>query len=61
MASVELSEENDRGPNIDLRAGMPLKIGVMGEASGAIAQEYLDRAHEVGRVIAQRRCIVDVR
>lgn len=37
---------------------MLLKIGVMGGATGTIAREHLDKAHQVGREIAKQRCIL---
>jgi uncharacterized protein (TIGR00725 family) len=37
---------------------MQLKIGVMGGATGDIPLEYLDRARDVGRAIAEQDCIL---
>lgn len=37
---------------------MLLKIGVMGGATGDIPLEYLDRARDVGRAIANQGCIL---
>jgi len=39
-------------------AGMALKIGVMGGASGALSRDHLERAHELGRAIAESGCIL---
>lgn len=38
--------------------GMPLKIGVMGGASGEIEKEHLDKAHRLGRGIGERGCVL---
>jgi uncharacterized protein (TIGR00725 family) len=56
--SNELSKEVNPLPGGDLPAEMPLKIGVMGGATGDIAREHLDKAHQVGRVIAKQGCIL---
>jgi len=37
---------------------MPLKIGVMGGATGVVSREILDRAHALGRAIAASGCIL---
>jgi uncharacterized protein (TIGR00725 family) len=37
---------------------MPLKIGVMGGATGLITREQMDRAHLLGRAIAQNGCVL---
>lgn len=37
---------------------MPLKIGVMGGATGAITKEHMAKAHELGRAIAKAGCIL---
>ena len=39
-------------------AGMALKIGVMGGATGVLAREQLDKAHELGRAIAENGAIL---
>jgi len=39
-------------------AGMRLKIGVMGGATGAMSREVLDKAHGLGRAIATNGCIL---
>jgi predicted Rossmann-fold nucleotide-binding protein len=36
---------------------MALKIGVMGGATGELAQERLSRAYELGRAIAEIGCV----
>jgi uncharacterized protein (TIGR00725 family) len=56
--STEWSKENVARSGRNLPAEMMLKIGVMGGATGIIAPEHLDRAHQVGRAIAKQRCIV---
>jgi uncharacterized protein (TIGR00725 family) len=40
------------------RSGMALKIGVMGGATGVIHRDHLDKAHALGRAIAQRGCVL---
>lgn len=37
---------------------MALKIGVMGGATGDISREQMDAAHELGRQIAERGCVL---
>jgi predicted Rossmann-fold nucleotide-binding protein len=37
---------------------MPLKIGVMGGATGVVSREILDGAHALGRAIAASGCIL---
>jgi uncharacterized protein (TIGR00725 family) len=37
---------------------MALKIGVMGGATGAIGRAYLNKAHQLGRAIAESGCVV---
>jgi uncharacterized protein (TIGR00725 family) len=37
---------------------MALKIGVIGGATGELAQEHLTRAYELGRVIAENGCVM---
>jgi uncharacterized protein (TIGR00725 family) len=39
-------------------AGMRLKIGVMGAATGNFTTDVTDKAHELGRAIAQAGCIL---
>lgn len=39
-------------------AGMALKVGVMGGATGVLSKEHLDKAHELGRAIAQNGAIL---
>jgi uncharacterized protein (TIGR00725 family) len=39
-------------------AAMALKIGVMGGATGVIRRDHLDKAHELGRAIAQSGCVL---
>src|SRR5579871_2672907 len=58
MTPVDPVEGTDPPPNKYPRGGMALKIGVMGGATGVIAQEYLDRANEIGRAIAKQGCIL---
>ena len=38
--------------------GMPMKIGVMGGASGTFEKSHLDKAHKLGEAIAKRECIL---
>src|SRR5581483_4517760 len=38
--------------------GMPLKIGVMGGATGLITREQMEKAHELGRAVAQNGCVL---
>lgn len=45
----------DKAP---LLAGMPMKIGVMGGATGEFAKEHLDKAHRLGEAIAGQGCIL---
>jgi uncharacterized protein (TIGR00725 family) len=45
-------------PAANRHGGMPLKIGVMGGATGVIAREHLDKAHQIGRAIGKRQCIL---
>lgn len=52
------SAEEDTQSSSTIPAEMSLKIGVMGGATGSIAREHLDKAHEVGREIAKQRCIL---
>lgn len=40
------------------RAGMVLKIGVMGGATGAISPELLDKAHQLGRAVVRNGCVL---
>ena len=54
----EQNTQQGRSLDNSLQGQMALKIGVMGGATGVIAQEYLDRARHVGRVIAQQGCIL---
>jgi uncharacterized protein (TIGR00725 family) len=37
---------------------MALKIGVMGGATGVISRAHLNKAHELGRAIAKRGCVL---
>lgn len=39
-------------------AGMALKVGVMGGATGVLSKEHLDKAHELGRAIAEHGAIL---
>ena len=41
-----------------LIAGMNMKIGVMGGATGEFLKEHLDKAHRLGEAIARRGCIL---
>ncbi len=41
-----------------LLAGMPMKIGVMGAATGELPKEHRDKAHRVGEQIARQGCIL---
>ena len=41
-----------------LLAGMPMKIGVMGSATGELAAAQLATARELGRAIASRGCLL---
>lgn len=38
--------------------GMPMKIGVMGGASGSFEKSHLDKAHRLGTAIAKLGCIL---
>lgn len=38
--------------------GMPMKFGVMGGASGHFEKSQLNKAHQVGKAIAERGCIL---
>ena len=40
------------------RVEMALKIGVMGGATGVLSREHLDKAHALGRAIAQSGCVL---
>jgi uncharacterized protein (TIGR00725 family) len=51
--SVKL--RGDAAPGL---AGMALKIGVMGGATGAMSREHLAKAHELGRAIAMHECVL---
>jgi uncharacterized protein (TIGR00725 family) len=59
MSSTRLHSEpadpRDRGP---LVAGMPMKIGVMGGASGDIPREHLEKAWQLGQAVARRGCVL---
>src|SRR3989338_9861369 len=39
-------------------AGMPMKIGVMGGATGTFEKSHLDKAHQLGEAIAERGCVL---
>lgn len=41
-----------------LLAGMSMKVGVMGSASGDILRDYLEKAFELGRAVARRGCVL---
>ena len=41
-----------------LLAGMPMKVGVMGGATGEFTKEQLDKAHRLGEAIAKRGCVL---
>ncbi|MCI0457223.1 MAG: YHS domain-containing protein [Gemmataceae bacterium] len=41
-----------------LPTGAALKIGVMGGATGVITREHLDKAHQLGRAVAQNGCVL---
>ncbi len=43
---------------VPLLAGMPMKIGVMGGATGEFSKEHLDKAHRLGEAAAKRGCIL---
>ena len=38
--------------------GLPMKIGVMGGASGQFEKSHLDKAHQLGEVIAAKGCVL---
>lgn len=50
-----MTKKIERAPYI---MGMPMKIGVMGGASGIFEKTHLDKAHQLGEVIASRGCIL---
>lgn len=52
---ADVKREADKAP---LLAGMRMKIGVMGGASGEFAKEHLDKAHRLGEAIAEAGCIL---
>jgi uncharacterized protein (TIGR00725 family) len=37
---------------------MPLKVGVMGGATGLMTREQMEKAHDLGRAVAQSGCIL---
>lgn len=41
-----------------VRDTMPLKIGVMGGATGKMQRHHLDKAHQLGQAIAQSGCVL---
>ncbi len=43
---------------VPLLAGMPMKVGVMGGATGDFSKEHLDKAHRLGEAIAKRGCVL---
>ena len=50
-----MKDENKKAPFL---RGMPMKIGVMGGASGTFEKAHLDKAHGLGEAIAERGCIL---
>ena len=51
----QIEVRRDVAPGV---AGMALKIGVMGGATGVATRENLDKAHELGRAIAASGCVL---
>lgn len=41
-----------------VQAAMPLKVGVMGGATGVMSREHLAKAHQLGRAVAQSKCVL---
>ncbi len=50
-----MNQDKKRAPFL---RGMPMKIGVMGGASGIFEKSHLDKAHQLGEAIAERGCIL---
>src|SRR6516162_4104215 len=55
---VALSGKASSDRNGAANTRMALKIGVMGGATGVIRRDHLDKAHELGRAIAQSGCVL---
>lgn len=53
--AIECLEMKATAPGL---AGMALKIGVMGGATGILLREQMDKAHELGRAIAEHGAIL---
>lgn len=47
-----------RGATAPGLRGLPLKIGVMGGATGALTRDALEKAHALGRAIASAGCVL---
>jgi uncharacterized protein (TIGR00725 family) len=55
LSTKRVTLREDAAPGL---AGMALKVGVMGGATGVLSRQHLDKAHELGRAIAANGCIL---
>lgn len=58
MGIDEATNQAASSRNGSSQAGMALKIGVMGGATGVVSRAHLNKAHQLGRAIASRGCVL---